>query len=547
MLACRDFSVLTAAGQPLVRAVSMCFAPARLHALIGPSGCGKSTLLRGLLGVARTTGEVTLDGAAVQGSVGLAGRVGLVPQFSIAQPLLTVRENLSYARRLFAPAGAAAAAEFDRQLELIGLRPHLDKPVAQLSGGQLRRLGLALELVAAPHVLLCDEVTSGLDPSSEIEIIEVLRGLVTEGVTVVCVIHNLARLDRFDRVHVLAVGRHLFSGEPSALRAAYRLTDYTELYPRLDLHASAQITEEAAAGPTDAAIVPTRSRATDARPGGCAQLGVLLRRRTVLFMRDREHLALTAALTFGFPLLVVVFALKGLPQLHGLSLEPAGSLLDQMRSRTVLQQELLRVGSLVSGLVMFQAILLTLMGANNGAREIAGERALWEKERLAGLRPWAYAAAKALFVLALCAAQALWMTACVKLVCGFPGAWVPQAAALALCTCAMGATALAISALAANAEKASLLSTYLVGFQLPLSGVVLALPDWISGVGQPLIAAFWGWSGYLHAMQATSLYDAVGTTTQATAHGPALTLGALTAHICVALAVLGWALRRPAR
>jgi ABC transport system ATP-binding/permease protein len=270
---------------------------------------------------------------------------------------------------------------------------------------------------------------------------------------------------------------------------------------------------------------------------------VLLARRAQLFLRDRGHLALTAALTFGFPLLVVIFALGGLPQVQGLSLQPSGSILDQLLDRVSYQSELLRVGSLVSGLVMFQAILLTLMGANNGAREIAGERTLWEKERLAGLRPSAYAAAKAIFVLGLCAAQGLWMTAFVKLVCGFPGDWATQASALMLCTAAMGATALAISALAANAEKASLLSTYLVGFQLPLSGVVLALPEKVADFCQPLIAAFWGWSGYLDAMRDTAQYDAVFKTTSATAHGPGLVALALGLHLLVALGALRWALR----
>ena len=76
--------------------------------------------------------------------------------------------------------------------------------------------------------------------------------------------------------------------------------------------------------------------------------------------------------------------------------------------------------SLVSGLTMFQVILLTLMGANNGAREIAKERDVLEKELRVGLSPWAYVMTKSLLVLFLSLAQAFWMTWFVKSVCGFP-------------------------------------------------------------------------------------------------------------------------------
>jgi len=157
---------------------------------------------------------------------------------------------------------------------------------------------------------------------------------------------------------------------------------------------------------------------------------------------------------------------------------------------------------------MFQVILLTLMGANNGAREIAGERALFEKERFSGLKVGAYTASKVVFVLAIALLQGAWMTFFVKTICQFPGPWLPQILALASVCGAMTLVSLGFSALFSSADKASLLSIYLVGFQLPLSGVVLALPDALVWVCRPFITAYWGWAGYLASMRETRIFDA---------------------------------------
>ena len=160
------------------------------------------------------------------------------------------------------------------------------------------------------------------------------------------------------------------------------------------------------------------------------------------------------------------------------------------------QIDALESASLVTGLILFQVILLTLMGSNNGAREIAGERELYEKERFAGLRPIAYALSKLAFASLIAVVQGLYMTWFVKSMCEFPGPWLPQVAVMMLCCVSMTTVCLGFSAMLASADKASLLSVYLVGFQLPLSGVVLALPEFLVWICRPFINAYWGWAGY---------------------------------------------------
>lgn len=146
-----------------------------------------------------------------------------------------------------------------------------------------------------------------------------------------------------------------------------------------------------------------------------------------------------------------------------------------------------KVGSAVSGIIMFQVVLLSLMGSNDSAREIAGERPIYEKEKFGGLRPSAYLASKVAFLACLVITQSLWMAFFVNFFGTFRGDFIQHAGFLLLVNAAMTFICLAISALMRTAEQASLLSIYLVGFQLPLSGAVLALPEKIEAFTRPFV------------------------------------------------------------
>ena len=173
--------------------------------------------------------------------------------------------------------------------------------------------------------------------------------------------------------------------------------------------------------------------------------------------------------------------------------------------RQVIEDQM-RIGGLISGLVMFQIILLTLTGANNSAREIAAERLVYEKEKFAGLRPMSYLISKVMFLGVLVLAQSMWMSVFVDRFCGLPGPLVERTVLLVLVNGAMTGICLGVSALMRTAEQASLLSIYLVGFQLPLSGAVLALSDSLERITQPLISAYWSWAGQLELMKQTDFF-----------------------------------------
>jgi ABC-type multidrug transport system ATPase subunit len=547
MLACQDLTVeIQPTGTRILDRATAVFQPKGMNAVIGPSGCGKTTLVKAMLGILPSQGEVSYAGEPVRQSSDLLGKLSFAPQFSIAHGRLFVEEALCYALELCVRDRAVQATRLDEILGRIGLSEHRDKRVADLSGGQLRRLGLGLELVGDPQCMVCDEVTSGLDPRSEDQILAVLQRLRDEREkTFICIIHNLSKLDVFDWITVVYQGAVVFQGTLDGLNAYFGIPDALHLYDKLNEHPIAHWRErwhvESACREPMEALAAVVAPPT---PTALAQTWTLLKRRAQLFKRDMGYWLLTLGITLGFPLLVTIFAWDGIPQLRGLAMDAGGGMVEQMEANLRYRVDALEMASLVTGLILFQVILLTLMGSNNGAREIAGERQVFEKERFAGLSANAYASSKLIFASLIAVLQGLWMMGFVKHICEFPGASLPQAGVLVLSCVSMTAICLGFSAIFNSADKASLLSVYLVGFQLPLSGIVLALPDVLVWLCRPFINAYWGWAGYFGSMRATRLYDAYRVDSNEWIPQPGLASIVLLLHFLVGAAMVFWGCQR---
>jgi ABC-type multidrug transport system ATPase subunit len=449
--------------------------------------------------------------------------VGYVPQFSIAHEKLEVWECIEDAIRLRCGGidGEATSALVERMLSEVGMQGIAEKRVEVLSGGQRRRLALGMELVSSPELLLCDEVTSGLDPKAEDEITGLMKAVAEKGRIVLNITHSLKHLAAHDSVIVLCQGMLVYHAAPSHLLHYFGIGHHEDLYPRLSERSPAEWAaswgKHRASYEALASAIPHKAPADGSgemeRPSFSVQWRVLLARRWKLFWRDAGQVKLQLALMLGFPCLVVVFALHGLPALRAAAELPEDPL-KQLMSDFSSKLEYLRVGGMVSGLIMFQVVLLTLMGANNAAREIAGERLILEKEKFSGLSPFAYVASKVSFLAALVVVQSVWMSLFVNAIVRMPGNLFHQTLLLVLVNAAMTAVSLGISGVMRTAEQSSLVSIYLVGFQLPLSGAVLALPDWLGSVTRPLIASYWGWAGFLQTLQETRFYNAVLQMTQ---------------------------------
>lgn len=501
-------------AKPILSDASVSFTPRAMNAVIGPSGCGKTTLLKAMIGILPSSGESFFMGEKIVRSEDLIGKVGFAPQFTCAHPKLTVRESLQSALDIAIKSDTHKTERIEYILRITGLEAHADKLISSLSGGQLRRIGLGLELANNPPAMFCDEITTGLDPLSENNILDFLRGLCdNDGKTFICIIHNLAKLDYFDSITVIYEGEVVFQGTLERLKEHFGVENQLKLYDRLNEYPIEHWRQIKEIAPLpclkDEPILCEDSKEPSlARPSLLSQTSTLLKRRYKLFFRDRGYLFLTLAITFGFPLVVVIFALNGLPQIEGLSIERSMGFIDELKENLRVQMDAASTSALVTGLILFQVVLLSLMGANNSAREIASERPIYEKERLIGLRPAAYALSKIIFTLSVAGFQGLWMCAFVKVICKFPGGFAEQSMVLCAVCGAMTMISLAFSAMFSSPERANLVAIYLVGFQLPLSGIVLALPEFLKWVCRPFISAYWGWAGYMGSMRESRIYDA---------------------------------------
>ena len=189
----------------LLNNISLAIEPSQLVALVGGSGTGKSTLLKTLLGISPLDkGTVLLNGDNLRQHFAIyRNQIGYVPQDDIVHQDLTVEEVLNYACQLRLPPETSAAKVVKQTLQQVKLDFVRGSFVRELSGGQRKRVSIAVELLADPKLLCLDEPTSGLDPGLDLEMMELLRELADRGCTVVLVTHATANIEKCDRLAFL--------------------------------------------------------------------------------------------------------------------------------------------------------------------------------------------------------------------------------------------------------------------------------------------------------------------------------------------------------
>lgn len=193
--------------------------PTGLTVLLGPNGAGKSTLLKLAASVTRPrSGAVTLDSTPSH-ATSYRRDVAYMPQNITAMPSLTAREYVAYVGWLKGMKRDYAWKQARRALARVELTDHSDTRTSRLSGGQLRRVGVAGALVHGARVLLLDEPTAGMDPRQR-RVFRDLIGSLTSTVDILLSTHDVADLaEESDHVTVLDQGRIIFTGPTSAFLA----------------------------------------------------------------------------------------------------------------------------------------------------------------------------------------------------------------------------------------------------------------------------------------------------------------------------------------
>jgi ABC-2 type transport system ATP-binding protein len=198
-----------------VAGVSFDVQPGEVFALLGPNGAGKTTTLEILEGYrARTSGTVQVLGLdPATGGAPLRRRIGIVLQATAVEPFLTVREVLTRNAGYY-----PKSRDVDTVIKLVGLDDKADARVKTLSGGQQRRLDVALGIVGDPELLFLDEPTTGFDPSARRGAWDLVRALAEEGTTILLTTHYMEEAQHLaDRVAVIARGHIVALGTPDTI------------------------------------------------------------------------------------------------------------------------------------------------------------------------------------------------------------------------------------------------------------------------------------------------------------------------------------------
>ena len=235
----------------LLDAVDLTIQPNEFVGLLGSSGAGKSTLMDVLNGMSQpSAGQVLINNLDLyQHLDSLKQSIGYVPQDDIIHRELTVYRTLLYV------AGLRLSRDVSRQevdqiinevLDVTGLTERRDVPVENLSGGQRKRVSIAVELITKPSIIFLDEPTSGLDPATEEKIMKLFRRIAESGRTVVLTTHNTANVQLFDKIVVLMHGKLVFYGEPVEALAYFNVTSFKDLYEVLKASPDAAAAKERA-------------------------------------------------------------------------------------------------------------------------------------------------------------------------------------------------------------------------------------------------------------------------------------------------------------
>ncbi len=231
--------VRTAGKTKLLDGISLAIEPNEFIGILGPSGAGKSTLIEAMNGMRPAkSGSVRINDLDLYSHFdSLKQAIGYVPQDDIIHRELSVYRTLFYVAKLRLSRDVSTSEIkqlIDEILDVTGLVETQNSPVKVLSGGQRKRVSIAVELITKPSVIFLDEPTSGLDPTTEGKIMKLFRQIAESGRTVVMTTHVIENVRLFDKIVVLMKGKLVYYGRPDDALKYFGAGNFRELYDKID-------------------------------------------------------------------------------------------------------------------------------------------------------------------------------------------------------------------------------------------------------------------------------------------------------------------------
>ncbi|MFG3285881.1 FHA domain-containing protein [Streptomyces sp. NPDC048111] len=478
----RHLTVTVDGGKDILKDVSFGVPEKSLIAVIGPSGSGKSTLLKALTGYRPANkGDVLYDNRNLYKQFAeLRQRIGLVPQDDILHKELTVKKALKYAAKLRFPADTTEnerQQRIDEVLRELKLDIHKEKKVTSLSGGQRKRVSVALELLTKPSLIFLDEPTSGLDPGMDRDVMQLLRGLADDGRTVLVVTHSVAELAICDKLLVMAPGGSVaYFGPPEEALNFFGYSTWADVFSAFESyrdydwagrwkgsqHYQMYAADIDAVAPQSVQMPPAQAMKPPKPQGWASQLWTLMRRYVSVIASDKGFLALSVALPAVIGSVSVV-----IPAKFGLGPPTPPS----------------RFNGDAGTIMLILAVGMCFSGAANSVRELIKERVIYERERATGLSRSAYLMSKILVLGVITAFQGV-----ILCLIGFStrklpaeGLVMPPAVEMCLVVIALGFTSmmfgLIISSLVKTSEKTMPLLVMFAIVQVVFTGILFKVYD----------------------------------------------------------------------
>lgn len=481
------------ANHRLLNPVSLTIFPSEMTAVMGPAGAGKTTFLKALNGYsAPSYGRVLFNGADLyQYYDRFRLQLGYVPQDDIMHALLTVEEALYYTARLRTDLNDTEIARriqtvlTDLGIEDIAKRQIGSPELKVISGGQRKRVNIAMELLSDPNVLFLDEPTSGLSSYDALQVVRLLRRLANEGKTIVLTIHQPSTdiYKEFDNLIMVSRDRgatnsgalaYFGPAYPDSIRFFNPAGEDGDLSPELLLDGLAKrptpdwVTTYQQS-PYRRQFVEERAgqlpQQTTAKPGsairsfGFGQWMTLVRRNITLRLRDKGQTLFMVLQSTLFPILmVVVFG-------H----------LDN--SQTTDPKEWARYCGKVSTVHFLLVVAAVWFGCNNAARDIVGEWAIFQRERMVSLKLPSYLFGKVTVLSLISLVQCLVLLGIVYFACGLLAPFGDLYLTLFLASQAGAALGLLISAFSKTTESAIAFLPIPLLFMILLGGGIKPLHE----------------------------------------------------------------------